>query len=112
MPVKTDRSSSRSGKQGNASRTVTARSRSVSTARQGARNTKKTGSISLVASMLELISLTYFGRVFFFLAIATILALLNILLSHNQFDFFFRLLGIEMVLTAIFFWLKFLLKRE
>ncbi len=36
---------------------------------------------------------------------------LNLLVSGNQFDLFFLITGLELIGVAIFFWLRFLLKK-
>jgi hypothetical protein len=66
----------------------------------------------LFASVLELTGMLFLGRVFLVLMVVALLAALNILLSGNQFDLFFRLFGIEMALAAIVFWLRFLLRKD
>ena len=66
---------------------------------------------SILAGIIQLFCLTYFGRIIIVLLFAAVVILLNLLVSGNQFDLFFRILGIELILTAVFFWLKFLLKK-
>jgi len=73
---------------------------------------KPQASFSLSAGLAELFSLTYFGQVILVLFVAALLIILNVLLSRNQSDLFFRLSGIEMILAAVIFWLIFLLKKE
>lgn len=46
------------------------------------------------------------------LLIIAFVALINIAISKNQYDLFFRLTGIELVLVAVFFWLRFLLRKN
>lgn len=66
---------------------------------------------SFLGTMLELLFLTFPGKLLLAgLAVAFIFAI-NILVAGNQFDRFFLYLGIELVLAAAFFWLKFLLKK-
>lgn len=80
----------------------------------GAGSPRKRGrkSSSFLVVLLQLIGFSYFGRVFLALLGATILGLINILLSRNQFDLFFQLSGIEIILAAIAFWLRLILRRE
>ncbi len=71
---------------------------------------KKAGS-GFISNLAALISMTFFGRLFLVaLGLALILAL-NLLISQNDFDFFFTLLGIELIAVAAFFWLRFLVKK-
>lgn len=67
---------------------------------------------STLASVLELISLTFWGRVLLVLLIAALVAAINMLISGNQYELFFRLTGIEMVLVAVFFWIRFLIRKN
>ena len=60
---------------------------------------------------LELILLTYFGRVVLF-AVALIMVVgLNIFISKNRFDMFFIMTGIELVILALILWLRMMMKR-
>jgi hypothetical protein len=83
------------------------------TATGGSRPRRRSrNSASFLVVLLQLIGFSYFGRVFLTLLVAAILGLINILLSHNQFDLFFQLCGIEIILAAITFWLRLILRRE
>lgn len=85
-----------------------------SQARSGGRKPRSASRSSrsgILAGMIQLFCLTYFGRIFIVLLFAAVVVLLNLLVSGNQFDLFFRILGIELILTAAIFWLKFLLKK-
>ena len=44
--------------------------------------------------LLELVALTFWGRIFLVLLIIAFVALINIAISKNQYDLFFRLTGI------------------
>ncbi|MGI6333704.1 MAG: hypothetical protein ACOX1A_03655 [Saccharofermentanales bacterium] len=63
-------------------------------------------------SFLELVALTFWGRIFLVLLLIAFVTLINILISKNQYDLFFRMTGIELVLVAVFFWLRFLLRKN
>jgi hypothetical protein len=67
---------------------------------------------SFLAVLVELARMTFFGRVFLVLLLAGVLCLLNILLSRNQFDLFFQLTGVELLVTAIIVWLRLILRRR
>lgn len=85
-----------------------------SQARTGGRKTRsasRSPRSGILAGIVQLVCLTYFGRIIIVLLFAAVVVLLNLLVSGNQFDLFFRILGIELILTAIIFWLKFLLKK-
>ena len=87
---------------------------SGSQVRSGGRKARSAGrspKSGILAGLIQLFCLTYFGRIIIVLLFAAIVVLLNLLVSGNQFDLYFRILGIELVLTAVFFWLKFLLKK-
>ena len=60
---------------------------------------------------LELIFLTFFGRVMVIsLAMAVVIGL-NLLISKNQFDLFFIMTGIELVLLGLILWMRMMLKK-
>ena len=60
---------------------------------------------------LELVFLTFFGRVLLVsLALAFVVGL-NLLISQNQFDRFFIMTGIELVLLGLFLWLRMMLRK-
>lgn len=67
---------------------------------------------STLAAVIELIGLTFWGRVLMILMIAAGVAAINLLISGNQSELFFRLIGIEMVLAAIIFWIRFLIRKN
>jgi hypothetical protein len=86
--------------------------RSESSAGGSKRKPRRRKSAGFLTALLQLISFSYFGRVFLVLLVTSILALLNILISRNQVDLFFQLCGIEMILAAAAFWLRLILRRE
>ncbi len=71
---------------------------------------KKAGS-GFLSNLAALISMTFFGRLFLVAAGLALVIALNLLISQNDFDFFFTLVGIELVAVAAFFWLRFLIKK-
>ena len=116
MPAKTSQhTSSRSSGSRPASRRSSSRTssgRRASASRTRGSRSGRPASAGLLAGCAELFHLTYFGRVILVLLFAGLLVLLNILLSRNQSELFFRLSGIEMILAAVIFWLLFLLKKQ
>lgn len=63
------------------------------------------------AVLADILFLTFFGRLFLVAgAIAAVLAL-NVLISRNQTELFFVITGIELVATALVFWLRLALRR-
>jgi hypothetical protein len=87
---------------------MTAKSKPAPRTSTGRRRKRK----SFLAGLSELAGMTYFGHVLLVLVLAAAIVLLNILFSRNQFDLFFLLAGIELILTGIIFWLRFILRRE
>jgi hypothetical protein len=85
---------------------------SIKATRTGKSRAGRRRSSSFLANLVELIRMTYWGRVFLTLLFAAIVCLINILVSQNKYDLFFQLTGIELVLCAIIMWLRFLLRRE
>jgi len=110
MPAKTNQRSPTRRNSGKTSARTASGRRSSSRGKKS--QSAHQGSAGLLTGVMELISLTYFGKVILVLVLAALVILLNILLSRNQFDLFFRITGIEMVLIAIIIWLVFLLKKE
>jgi hypothetical protein len=62
-------------------------------------------------AMLELAVLTFWGRVILIMIVAALLASIDLLASNNRFDLFYRLAGIEMVLAAFIFWIRFMVRK-
>lgn len=75
------------------------------------RSARRSPRSGILAGLVQLFCLTYFGRIIIVLLFAAVVVLLNLLVSGNQFDLFFRILGIELILTVVIFWLRFLLKK-
>lgn len=85
------------------------RARSSSKKSTGTTRRRKQG--GFFGTLLELLFLTFPGKVLITgLALALVFSI-NILVTQNQFDRFFLYLGIELVLVAAFFWIRFLLKK-
>ena len=70
---------------------------------------KKSGFLS---NVLELAGLTFAGRVILVLLAAALLAAANMLISNNDYNLFFRLTGIELVVASILFWIRFLVRKS
>lgn len=66
---------------------------------------------SSLGAIFELAFLTFWGRVLMTLIIAAILAAVNLLVSGNRFNLFFQITGIELVLVAAIFWIRFMLRK-
>jgi len=62
------------------------------------------------ASVFEILKESSAGRGFLLLLIAVILIGFDFLFSLNQFDIFFLLLGIEIVISVLLGWLRFVLR--
>lgn len=77
--------------------------------RQTARSRKSKP--SFLRALLELLRLSWLGRVLLVCLITAAVLGINILVSANQYDLFFILTGIELVVTALFFWLRLVLRR-
>ncbi|MEA4888194.1 MAG: hypothetical protein VB070_01830 [Clostridiaceae bacterium] len=98
-------------------RTAAGSSRSPSSGRRKtaagrSRRGGRKASRSLSALVAELVVQTYFGRVLLTALLAALVIALDLLVSRNQYDLFFIILGIEMIFTAILLWLKMLLRHE
>ena len=80
-------------------------------ARAKASGGSRRGKPSICRTLLDLLLLSWLGRVLLVcLVIAAVLGI-NILISANQYDLFFILTGIELVVTALIFWLRLVLRR-
>jgi hypothetical protein len=66
---------------------------------------------SICRALLDLLLLSWLGRVLLVCLVAAAVLGINILISANKYDLFFILTGIELVLTALFFWLRLVLRR-
>ncbi len=81
----------------------------------GARTRPSSGSRrskpSIWRGLLDLLLLSWLGRVLLVCLIMAAILGVNILISANQYDLFFILTGIELVVTALFFWLRLALRR-
>lgn len=75
------------------------------------RRSRKAKSGNLFGSLLEMLCLTFLGKVLLTGLVLAIILAFNILVTQNQFDRFFLFLGIELFIIAGFFWIKFLLKK-
>ena len=108
MATRTDKNENLASKK---VQTATAgRSRSTSAGNRRRSSRKRPG--GFFTALGNLLCLTYFGRVIIILFFLILLSALNLLLSQNQFDLFFRLLGIELILAAVVIWLRFLLRKN
>lgn len=93
---------------GSGSRTGGTSSRSSGNGRRRRTNHPEKGGFQV---FLELIFLTFFGRVLLVsLAMAAVIGI-NLLITKNQFDPFFIMTGIELVLLGLFLWLRMMLKK-
>ena len=61
--------------------------------------------------LFDLLLISWFGRVLLVCLVMAAVLGINILISANQYDLFFILTGIELVLTALVFWLRLVLRR-
>ncbi|NLO35951.1 MAG: hypothetical protein GX112_06330 [Clostridiaceae bacterium] len=71
---------------------------------------KRSGSLG--RNLLDLLRLSWLGRVLLVALVIAAVIGLNILVSGNQYDRFFILTGIELVVTACAFWLRLVLRRS
>ena len=109
----TDRNSSRSrttpAARSTGSRTNGNGSRNSGNGRRRRANHPEKGGFQV---FLELIFLTFFGRVLLVsLAMAAVIGI-NLLITRNQFDPFFIMTGIELILLGLFLWLRMMLKKS
>lgn len=84
-------------------------SRARKTGSGGKRKKVRRSGFNLLA---ELVGLTFFGRVLLVCLLTSLVLALNLLLSGNQYDLFFIMLGVELILTALACWLRLLLRRD
>ncbi|MDW7658994.1 MAG: hypothetical protein SCM11_17640 [Bacillota bacterium] len=66
---------------------------------------------SFFRALFDLLLISWFGRVLLVCLVMAAVLGINILISANQYDLFFILTGIELVLTALVFWLRLVLRR-
>jgi uncharacterized membrane protein len=80
------------------------------TTRSGNRSGKS--KISITGSLYELLTMTFFGRVFLILLVCAILIGINLMLSGNRYDVFYVLCGVELIIAVVIGWLRLLLRPE
>ena len=67
---------------------------------------------SLGKTLLALLLMSWFGRLFLIsLVLAAVLGL-NLLLSGNKYEIFFIITGLELVAIALFFWLRLIWRKS
>ena len=81
------------------------------TAKRGTSKSSRRKS-SFLSNVLELAGLTFAGRVLLVLAAAAVMGAANMIISNNDYNLFFKLTGIELVATAIIFWIRFLVRKN
>ncbi len=74
------------------------------------RQRKRSGSLG--RNLLDLLRLSWLGRVLLAALVIAAVIGFNILVSGNQYDRFFILTGIELVVTALVFYLRLVLRRS
>ncbi|GEM_PF-4835706 len=74
------------------------------------RQRKRSGSLG--RNLLDLLRLSWLGRVLLAALVIAVVIGFNILVSGNQYDRFFILTGIELVVTALIFYLRLVLRRS
>ncbi len=89
---------------------ATRTTKSKTTSRTSTRKRRKRK--SSLSALIELVFISFWGRVLLTGLFAVALIAANMLISNNQFDLFFRLAGIEVFVIAAFFWLRFALKKN
>lgn len=92
------------------SRKNTASTRTGSNKAPARRRSKRTRSGT--GALLELSLLTFWGRIILLMIAAAVLAAINLLVSSNNFDLFFQMTGVELVLVAVIFWIRFMVKKS
>jgi hypothetical protein len=103
---------SQSSNAGNRNRSANRKPNSKNTAKRGQTAKYQRSEESIVSLVYSLFSGTYFGRVAVFSAAFIIVILINLLLSRNEFNTFFMLTGVEMIVVIIISWLFYLLREE
>jgi hypothetical protein len=103
---------SQSSNAGNRNRSVKRKPNSNNTAKRGHPAKKQRAEESIVSLVYSLFSGTYFGRVAVFAVVFIIMILINLLLSRNEFNTFFMLTGVEIIVVIILSWLFYLLREE
>jgi len=73
---------------------------------------RRRNSQSGLAALLELAILTFWGRVILVMLIAAGLTAINLLISGNRYDLFFQMIGIELVLLTVVFWIRFMVRKS
>lgn len=103
---------SQSSNAGNRNRSANRKPNSKNTAKRGQTAKYQRSEESIVSLVYSLFSGTYFGRVAVFSAAFIIVILINLLLSRNEFNTFFMLTGVEIIVVIIISWLFYLLREE
>jgi len=88
----------------------TASSKSKRSSGSGKRSSKSR--ISFFGSLVELVTMTFFGKVTLVLLIGSILVGINLLVTKNRYDTFYLITGIELIAAILIAWLRILLRPE
>ncbi len=62
-------------------------------------------------AFLALLLMSWFGRIFLLGLILAALLGLNLLLTGDRYEMFFIITGLELVATALFFWLRLIWRK-
>ena len=76
------------------------------------KTTVKSKSSGLAGDIYTLISYSYAGKLLFVFILAALVIFAAILISKNEFDLFFRITGIAILLITVVSWILYLLKRK
>ena len=62
----------------------------------------------LAKSIPQLLLMTFFGRLVIGIMASGFILLADLLIASYQFDLFFKLVGIELIIAGMIFWIRFL----
>ena len=68
--------------------------------------------ISLFGSLVELMTMTFFGRVILFLLVSAVLVGINLLVAKDRLDVFYFICGIELLAAILIGWIKMLVRPD
>jgi|LSQX01.3.fsa_nt_gb hypothetical protein len=79
--------------------------------RSAGKKTSRRKGRSFGRAFLALLFMSWFGRVFLISLVAAAVIGLDLLVSGDRYEIFFLILGLELVATALFFWLRLIWRK-
>ena len=79
----------------------------------GRRASKKTNTASgTISSIFTILSFSFIGKIVLYSFVAIIAIVITAMAAGNDFDTFFKCLGVEVLVIAVFGWILFLVRKK